>query len=312
MEIEKIKKTLSGIEMIENADMAALTSFKAGGKAACLCVVKSVEELKKVISFSCDEKIKYFILGNGTNVLFRDGIFDGIVVKMDPQSDAFGFMRAENECGSATADKITFSVGASALLSAFSKFTALGDAPAKGMEALSGIPGSVGGAVFMNAGAYGTEIKDVLKSVHAVSPDGNQEKDFLRGELELGYRHSLLMENGYIVTSAVFELEPGDAEESKALMDEYRIKRNTKQPVQFPSAGSTFKRPEGYFAGKLIEDSNLKGLSVGGAAVSTLHAGFIINENNATAADILNLITLVKNTVYDKFGVELEPEVRII
>ena len=151
-----------------------------------------------------------------------------------------------------------------------------------------------------------------MASVHAVSPDGREEKDFTNEEMEFGYRHSVLQENGWIVTDVTFNLTAGNKEEIAAVMKDLNAKRNAKQPVNYPSAGSTFKRPEGYFAGKLIEDAGLKGLTVGGAQVSTLHSGFVINIGGATATDILQLIALVQNTVYDKFGVMLEPEVRII
>ena len=164
----------------------------------------------------------------------------------------------------------------------------------------------------MNAGAYGGELKDVVKGVLAVSPDGSQLKVFTGEEMEFGYRHSILEENGYIALAASLKLEKGDPETIAETMRDLMQKRNSKQPVQYPSAGSTFKRPEGYFAGKLIQDAGLKGVSVGGAQVSTLHSGFVINRSGATATDILQLIALVQNRVYDQFGVMLEPEVRII
>ena len=181
-----------------------------------------------------------------------------------------------------------------------------------GFEFASGIPGSLGGAVFMNAGAYGGEMVQIIKEATLISKDGSREYTVTCEELELSYRHSALEDNGYIVVSAQLQLQPGVQEEIQAKMRELMEKRNTKQPVQYPSAGSTFKRPEGYFAGKLIEDAGLKGVSVGGAQVSVLHSGFVINTGCATATDILDLMTLVQNTVYDQFGVKLEPEVRII
>ena len=176
----------------------------------------------------------------------------------------------------------------------------------------SGIPGSIGGAVFMNAGAYGGEIKDVIKSVTAVSRETGEIKEMTKDELGLSYRHSVFTETGDIITEAVFELEPADREAIEEKMKDLAEKRNSKQPLQYPSAGSFFKRPEGFFAGKLIQDAGLKGLSVGGAQVSEKHSGFIINTGNATATDIISLMHLVQNTVYDKFGVMLEPEVRIV
>ena len=164
----------------------------------------------------------------------------------------------------------------------------------------------------MNAGAYGGEMKQVVKSVRAIAPDGGAERVFSSEEMDFGYRHSVLAENGYIAVEAVISLEKGDKEKIAAKMKDLTARRNSKQPVNYPSAGSTFKRPEGYFAGKLIEDAGLKGVSVGGAQVSVLHSGFIINKGNASASDILDLITLVQNRVYDQSGVMLYPEVRII
>ena len=164
----------------------------------------------------------------------------------------------------------------------------------------------------MNAGAYGGELKDVVRGVLAISPDGREERVFTNEEMQFGYRHSVLSDNGYIALFASLQLAQGDPAAIALTMRELNQKRNSKQPVQYPSAGSTFKRPEGHFAGKLIEDAGLKGVTVGGAQVSTLHSGFIINRGGATATDILQLISLVQNTVYDRFGVMLEPEVRII
>ena len=201
-------------------------------------------------------------------------------------------------------------IGASMLLSTAAKMAL--EESLTGMEFASGIPGSIGGAIFMNAGAYGGEMKDIVASVHAVSPDGRDEKDFTNEEMQFGYRSSILQQNGWIATDVTFNLTTGNKEEIAAQMKDLNARRNAKQPVNYPSAGSTFKRPEGYFAGKLIEDAGLKGLTVGGAQVSTLHSGFVINKGGASATDILQLIALVQNTVYDKFGVMLEPEVRII
>ena len=181
-----------------------------------------------------------------------------------------------------------------------------------GFEFASGIPGSVGGAVFMNAGAYGGEMKDVLVKVRVISADGSSDRILNVEELDLGYRHSILQESGDIVVEAEIRLTPGDKEQIKETMAELTAKRNSKQPVQYPSAGSTFKRPEGYFAGKLIQDAGLKGLTVGGAQVSELHSGFVINIGGATATDILELMDIVKAKVLNDFGVELQPEVRII
>jgi len=282
-----------------NAPMSKYTSFKAGGNAAALVTAESLEELQQILADVAEEGAEAMLLGNGSNTLFKDSGYGGVVIKLGNS-----FALAENQGGGRVR------AGASILMSVLAKY--LLAESLSGFEFASGIPGSLGGAVFMNAGAYGGELKDILVSAEAGSRDGKEVREFTAEELELSYRHSALEENGYIVTSAVLQLQPGDKEEIAAAMRELMEKRNSKQPVQYPSAGSTFKRPPGYFAGKLVEDAGLKGVSVGGAQVSALHSGFIINRGGATATDILDLIRLVQNTVYDQFGVELEPEVRII
>lgn len=183
------------------------------------------------------------------------------------------------------------------------------DTELAGFEFAAGIPGTLGGACVMNAGAYGGEMKDVLKSVTVLDKDGNVKK-LAKDELELGYRTSVIAKKGYIVLDAVIELKEGKAEEIKALMDDLKERRITKQPLEYPSAGSTFKRPEGYFAGKLIQDADLRGFQVGGAQVSEKHCGFVINKDGATASDVMELMRQVSDKVYDKFGVRLEPEVK--
>ncbi len=306
---QKIKKAMSelpgsvkpgeGLEIIveENADMACYTSFKAGGRAAALIKVSSVEALKAVLKELTRHQIPHFFLGNGSNVLFRDEGYGGAVIKMQDFSDV-----------AVNGDRITCQTGI--YMSSLARI--LLEHGLSGFEFASGIPGTLGGGLFMNAGAYGGELKDIVRSVRAVSPDGTEERVFSLEEMQFGYRSSVLQKNGFIAVEAELQLAEGSRSEIEAKMRELAAKRNAKQPVQFPSAGSTFKRPEGFFAGKLIEDAGLKGVSVGGAQVSTLHSGFIINRGGATATDILLLIDLVRNTVYDKFGVMLEPEVRII
>jgi len=288
------------INVIEEAPMSQYTSFKAGGNARALVIVETVSELKNVLQLLSAEEVKSMMLGNGSNTLFKDSGYDGVVVKL---GEGFSAVNIDEEKG-------TVEAGTSVLLSVLAKQILA--ASLTGFEFASGIPGSLGGALFMNAGAYGGEMKDIVKSVKAVSRDGREEKVFTAEEMEFAYRHSALEENQYIALSAVMQLEKGDKEAIAAEMKELMEKRNSKQPVTYPSAGSTFKRPEGYFAGKLIQDAGLKGVSVGGAEVSTLHSGFVINKGGATATDIIDLIHLVQNTVYDQFGVKLEPEVRII
>ena len=287
------------LSVIENADMSKYTSFRAGGKAAALVEVENKEQLKAVLRFADEENIPHLLIGNGSNTLFKDSGYQGLVIKL---GDYFNYLAEESDT--------RLRIGASMLLSTAAKMAL--EESLTGMEFASGIPGSIGGAIFMNAGAYGGEMKDIVASVHAVSPDGRDEKDFTNEEMQFGYRSSILQQNGWIATDVTFNLTTGNKEEIAAQMKDLNARRNAKQPVNYPSAGSTFKRPEGYFAGKLIEDAGLKGLTVGGAQVSTLHSGFVINKGGASATDILQLIALVQNTVYDKFGVMLEPEVRII
>lgn len=281
-----------------DADMREYTSFRAGGRAAELVIPETIEELRKVLQKLCRDGRRSIILGNGSNTLIADGGFDGTVVKL---GEAFSGIRIDGDM---------IAAGGGALMSSVAKAALNGDLT--GFEFASGIPGSIGGAVFMNAGAYGGEMKDIVKSVSLVSRDGKTLRTVKGENMDFSYRHSCLEETGDIVVTVCLQLKQGVHDEIAAQMKELTRRRNEKQPVQYPSAGSFFKRPEGYFAGKLIQDAGLKGLSVGGAQVSEQHSGFIINRGGATAKDITSLMRLVQNTVFDKFGVRLEPEVRII
>lgn len=295
---QKLEKIVDNKFIIENALMANHTSFKAGGHADLLVEPQSIDELKNVLQLLNAEGTNYMILGNGSNVLVRDGGYRGVIVKI---GDAFNYVEREGNqliCGSGT------------LMSVVSRNAV--NAELAGFEFASGIPGSIGGAVFMNAGAYGGEIVQVLKKARIVSKDGSRDFYMTADELQLGYRHSVLHETGDVVVEAVLELEPGNVEEIRANIADFTERRNSKQPVTYPSAGSFFKRPEGYFAGKLVQDAGFKGLTVGGAQVSQLHSGFVINIGGATATDILQLMEIVQAGVYEQFGVKLEPEVRII
>lgn len=282
----------------EDVAMSKYTSFRAGGCADLLVQVNDIQELKAVLHILDEEDSPHMILGNGSNVLVRDGGYRGAIVKLGGSFEDISVEDNAIRCGS------------SALLAAVAKVAA--DAGLTGLEFASGIPGSIGGAVFMNAGAYGSEIKGVLRRVTVISQDGARTFDLSAYDLELGYRRSLLQKTGDIVLEAEFALQTGDKDEIKQTMAELKEKRNAKQPVNYPSAGSFFKRPEGYFAGKLVQDAGLKGTSVGGAEVSQLHSGFIINKGGATATDIIQLMKLVQARVLEQFGVMLEPEVRII
>ena len=286
------------MERLQNVDMREYTSFKAGGTAAEMVIVDTVEELQEVLKEIHRENKKWLMLGNGSNTLFSDKGFDGLVVKL---GNGFAHVTVEE-------DGLT--CGTAALMSVVAKI-ALRESYT-GFEPLSGIPGSLGGAVFMNAGAYDGEMKDIVEYVDIVSFDGEEVKRVRGEDMDFSYRHSILEDSRDVAVSVKLKMEKGNHEEIAAKMQELMKRRNEKQPVQYPSAGSFFKRPTGYFAGKLVQDAGLKGLTVGGAQVSELHSGFVINKGGATATDIIDLMHLVQNTVYDKFGVKLEPEVRII
>lgn len=282
----------------EDVPMAQYTSFKAGGNARMMITPQSIEELKAALRILTEENCPHMVLGNGSNVLVKDSGYDGAIVRI---GSAFDHVRQEGDkliCGSGTLMSVVAKAAVSAGLAGF--------------EFASGIPGSIGGAVFMNAGAYDGEISNILDRARIVSKDGKREFYMTAEELQMGYRHTLLHETGDVVAEVELKLAQGDREEIKAKIADFTQRRNSKQPVNFPSAGSFFKRPEGYFAGKLIQDAGLKGVSVGGAQVSELHSGFIINKGGATATDILQLMEIVQARVMDEFGVKLETEVRII
>lgn len=286
------------MKIIKDVEMKDYTSFKAGGKANKMVICEREDEVIETLREIKEKNEKYIMLGNGSNTLVKDSGFSGTVIKL---GDSFSkIIRTGNNlvCGGNT------------LMSVVAKY-ALREG-LTGFEFASGIPGSIGGAFFMNAGAYGGEIKDIAKSAKIISRDTLELKEVGLSDMGLSYRHSVFQENGDIILSVEISLEEGNKSEIESTMKDLAKKRNSKQPVQFPSAGSFFKRPEGHFAGKLIQDSGMKGVSVGGAQVSELHSGFIINKGNATATDIIQLMELVQKKVYEKFGVSLEPEVRII
>lgn len=296
--IKRIENETEGCPVMQDVPMEKYTSFRAGGRAVLMAEPGSAEDLAKVLRIAYEADIPHMLLGNGSNILVRDGGYNGLMIR--PGS---GF----SDCST---DGTLMRCGSACLLSTAAKKAA--EASLTGLEFASGIPGSIGGAVFMNAGAYGGEIAGVLKGARVISADGSEDRYMTAEELDLGYRRSILQESLDAVVYAEFELTEGDEEEIRRTMAELTAKRNEKQPVNYPSAGSFFKRPEGYFAGKLVQDAGLKGLSVGGAEVSRLHSGFIINKGGATAADIIQLMEIVQARVFDEFGVKLEPEVRII
>ena len=273
------------------------TTFKIGGPADILVRPSSEDELKAVLTYLNEDSIPCTVLGNGSNVLVKDGGIRGAVVQI---GKAMSDIHIEGTVLTAQAGAMLSAAAAAAAAESLT-----------GMEFAAGIPGSIGGAVFMNAGAYGGEMSHIIRSCRALLPDGSI-REFSKEELNLGYRRSIFSEEGGIVISCTLDLKNGSKEEIYAEMKELATRRKEKQPLSLPSAGSTFKRPEGYFAGKLIQDAGLRGLSVGGARVSQKHAGFIVNEGGASAEDVLTLIRLVQMTVKDRFGVDLTPEVRIL
>lgn len=273
------------------------TTFRIGGNADYFVTPVNEEQIKDLIVNLRKQNVPYFVIGNGSNLLVSDHGYKGVIIQIYKK---FEGITVQGNC---------IEVQAGALLSKLSN--AALDHSLKGLEFASGIPGTVGGAVYMNAGAYNGEMKDVIVSATVLDSQGNIFT-LSKEQLELGYRTSMVMEQSYTVISARFQLEEGNQEEIKQMIDYYTVQRKTKQPLEFPSAGSAFKRPVGYFAGKLITDANLKGYRIGGAQVSEKHAGFIINTGDATAKDVLDLLKHVQVTVKDQFGVTLETEVRLL
>lgn len=272
-------------------------SFRVGGPADILVKPNTEEELSSLVKFIKKENIPYLIIGNGSNLLVKDGGIRGIVIEL---SDNFNNFEIDGNLIKVQSGALLSIVGKAALREEL-----------KGFEFASGIPGTLGGALAMNAGAYGGEMKHIVKSVRVMDTDGNIH-ELSNEEMEFDYRKSILSREKYIVLSAIIELEKGNYDEIKEKMADFTQRRVTKQPLSLPSAGSTFKRPTGYFAGKLIEDSGLRGLTLRGAQVSEKHCGFVVNLGDATAKDILDLIYVVKSTVNAKFGVILEEEVKIL
>ncbi len=293
------------MKILKNEPLKQHTSFRVGGPAKVYVVPEDIEELQKLIRFLYEEKLPYDIIGNGTNLLVSDAGVDHVVVEIGRALEGIELLPEAN-----ASDEKTYYIRvlAGTLLSKAAQFAATQEL--SGMEALRGIPGTLGGAVTMNAGAYGTEMKDVLYSVDVLTPEGELQT-LTPAELALGYRHSVIPERGYVVVAATLALRKGDPAEIKARMADFQNRRKEKQPLDKASAGSTFKRPEGYFAGKLIEETGLRGFRHGGAQVSEKHCGFIINDGTARAADIYWLIGEVRKRVLLEQHVELSPEVKL-
>lgn len=297
-EIKKMFCELLGRDhVLTDEPMKQHTTFKIGGPADYFLVPETGEEVGEIIKICRKTDTPYFILGNGSNLLVGDGGYRGAVIQVYRNMSAV------------TVEGTTITAQAGALLSAVA--AAAKNASLTGFEFAGGIPGTVGGAAVMNAGAYGGEMKDVLVEVTVMDAEG---KIFAipAEKLELGYRTSVIKKAGYIVLEAKIRLKEGDQEAIRERMKELTIQRTTKQPLEYPSAGSTFKRPEGYFAGKLVMDSGLRGYQIGGARISEKHCGFVINAGDATAKDVRTLMDNVRDIVYEKYGVTLEPEVKFL
>ena len=283
------------------------TTFRIGGAADCFVTPDSIDKLKKVVLLLKDNNIDYYIVGNGSNLLVNDNGYRGVIIQLYNQFSKYEFLH--DSCNSAVdkPDRVYVKVQAGMMLSKLGKIFA--DNSLTGFEFATGIPGTIGGAVMMNAGAYGGEFKDIIISADVMDREGNIFT-LSCDELELGYRTSIIAKKNYIVLAALIGPSAGNKDKINERLKELANMRREKQPLEYPSAGSTFKRPKGYFAGKLISDAGLKGLCVGDAQVSEKHAGFVINKGHATAKDVIELTDKVSDKVYGLNGVRLELEVR--
>lgn len=298
---EAVIETLKNFVPEENVrlqeSMASHTTFKVGGNADCLIELETPEQARQVYKYLNMVELPFFVLGNGSNTLVKDEGYHGVMLWVGKKMSA---IEVEGTC---------MKVQAGALLSQTAR-TAM-EHGLSGLEFASGIPGTVGGGVIMNAGAYGGEMSQVVTDVTVVNKDG----EFLlldNGTMEFGYRYSSIRNQPFLVTEVSFQLQQGNPLEIQAKMDELAAARRQKQPLEYPSAGSTFKRPEGYFAGELIMKAGMRGFQIGGARVADKHCGFIVNMGNATAADVLDVIEEVQERVKERFGVELQPEIIIV
>ena len=295
--LKGLQSILCGEAIFLNEPMKAHTSFKIGGPAEIYLEIASIDELLKVIGLCKKEGVSFFVLGNGSNLLVSDNGVEGVIIHF---SGKLANTRAEGDIVRA---------GAGLSLAELAAFTA--ENGLSGLEFAAGIPGSVGGAIYMNAGAYGGEMKDVVSGVYLLTEDGL--KHFSADDMKFSYRHSIVPEiKNAIVIAADFKLKPDKKEDIFARIEDLNARRREKQPLEYPSAGSTFKRPETGFASKLIEEAGLKGTRIGGAEVSEKHSGFIINADNATAEDVKELIAYVQKVVEEKSGIKLYPEVKLL
>lgn len=294
--LNQIKEIVGADNVLEAEPMKLHTSMEVGGPASYYIRPASGEETAALLTVLRRENVPYYVIGNGSNLIVRDEGFDGVIVEMLRLSEI-------------SVDGTTVTAQCGAMLKEIARAAA--EHALTGFEFASGIPGSLGGAVTMNAGAYDGEMKDIIASVTLLDADGAIVTKTCE-EMQFSYRHSICSEQDFVVLSASFRLREGDKAEIEAKMEDLSQRRKEKQPLEYPSCGSTFKRPEGYFAGKLITDAGMKGFRLGGAQVSEKHAGFVINRDGASSADVLALIEQVQKTVNEKFGVELKCEVKII
>lgn len=293
---EQLVKILPKENVILNKPLNNHTYTRLGGNADYFVTPTTYDQVKSVVNLANETDTPFMLLGNGSNLIIKDGGIRGIVMYLGELSE----VKIEDTKVIAQSGALIADVSKCALESELA-----------GLEFACGIPGSIGGALFMNAGAYGGEIKDVLEKAMIITRDGELQTIYAH-DLDLAYRTSNIPTNGYIVLEATFALEKGDVAEIKAIMDDLTFKRESKQPLEYPTCGSVFKRPTGYYAGKLIQDSDLQGVEIGGAQISLKHAGFIINKNQATANEYIALIEHAQKVVLEKQGVVLEREVRII
>lgn len=296
--VENAILAINNIDLKKDESLTNYTGFKTGGMADYIVVPNSAESFLAVINTLRENRQKYYILGNGSNVVAPEARYDGWIVKTEKAFDQIIFT-----------DEQTVYCGAGVTLAVLCKECAAKGL--SGMEFAFGIPGTIGGAIFMNAGAYGSEIKDVAARINVIDADGNTA-ELSNADMDFGYRSSAVQTKGYIVTGASFKLGCGDTAEILARMNDFMGRRINNQPLDYPSCGSTFKRPDGAYASKLIDECGLRGKSVGGAAVSEKHCGFVINTGTATSDDIFELIKLIQKTVKEKTGFYLEEEIRML
>lgn len=302
---ETIREIIPTDRILIDEPMAKHTSFKIGGKADAFIVVNTVDELSNLLKVLTEKNAEYLLVGNGSDLLVSDSGYPGIVIKLAGQFESISF---DDEKDEKEISRIT--AGAAISLARLSNY--LMERGLTGFEFASGIPGTLGGAIYMNAGAYGGEMKDVVRKVSLLSPDGEKIVERSCEDMNFQYRNSSIQEDNYIVLSVELELPNDEKKKISDRINELRDKRNSKQPVNFPSAGSTFKRPKDGFAAALIDEAGLRGFRVGDAQVSEKHTGFVINVGAASAEDVLNVMRHVQKTVYEKNGIMLEPEVKLI